>query len=41
MLQYGDNTAPFQKSFPVMGLKELFYNAISDIFKQVNLHIQA
>jgi len=40
MLQYGDNTAPFQKSFPVMGLKELFYNALLDLFKQVNLYSQ-
>ena len=28
MLQYGDTSAPFQKSFPSIGLKEMYYNPI-------------
>ena len=34
MLQYGDNSAPFQKSFPAMGIQELFYDARTDSLSQ-------
>ena len=30
MLQYGDSSVPFQKSFPTIGLVEIFYNPIKD-----------
>lgn len=34
MLQYGDSSAPFQKSFPTVGLKEMYYNPIKDTIIQ-------
>ena len=30
MLQYGDTSAPFKKNSPSIGLKEIFYDAVSD-----------
>jgi NADH-quinone oxidoreductase subunit C len=30
LLQYGDSTAPFQKSFSSIGLKEVIYDIITD-----------
>jgi NADH:ubiquinone oxidoreductase subunit C len=40
MLQYGDNTTPFQKSFPSIGLKEMYYNPIKDTIIQNPITIQ-
>lgn len=40
MLQYGDSTAPFQKSFPTIGLREMFYNPIKDTIIQNPISIQ-
>lgn len=30
MLQYGDSSAPFKKNYPSIGLKEYFYDSITD-----------
>jgi NADH:ubiquinone oxidoreductase subunit C len=40
MLQYGDTSAPFQKSSPSIGLKEIFYDSINDILVQNPVSIQ-
>jgi NADH-quinone oxidoreductase subunit C len=40
LLQYGDNSFPFQKSFPSIGLKEMFFNPIKDTLIQSNVNIQ-
>lgn len=40
MLQYGDTSAPFKKSFPTVGLKELYYNACTDLIHQSPLQLQ-
>ena len=40
MLQYGDSSAPFQKSFPSIGLKEMYYNPIKDTIIQNPVSIQ-
>jgi hypothetical protein len=40
MLQYGDSSAPFQKSFPTIGLREMFYNPIKDTIVQSPVTIQ-
>ena len=40
LLQYGDNSFPFQKSFPSIGLKEMFFNPIKDTLIQSNVSIQ-
>jgi NADH:ubiquinone oxidoreductase subunit C len=40
MLQYGDSSAPFQKSFPSVGLKEMFYNPIKDTIIQNPVSLQ-
>lgn len=40
MLQYGDASAPFQKSFPSIGLKEMYYNPIKDTIIQNPVSIQ-
>jgi NADH:ubiquinone oxidoreductase subunit C len=40
MLQYGDSTAPFQKSFPSIGVKELFYSPTKDTLVQNHLSVQ-
>ena len=40
MLQYGDSSAPFQKSFPSIGLKEMFYNPIKDTIIQSPVSLQ-
>jgi NADH:ubiquinone oxidoreductase subunit C len=34
MLQYGDSSAPLQKSFPSIGLREMFYDPIKDVVVQ-------
>ena len=40
LLPYGDNSFPFQKSFPSLGLKEIFYDSIKDTLIQSNLNSQ-
>ena len=40
MLQYGDSSAPFQKSFPSIGLKEMYYNPIKDTIIQNPVSVQ-
>jgi len=40
LLQYGDSSFPFQKSFPTIGLKEMFYNPIRDTLIQSSISIQ-
>ena len=40
MLQYGDSSAPFQKSFPTIGLREMFYNPVKDTIVQSPVTIQ-
>jgi hypothetical protein len=40
MLQYGDTSAPFRKSFPTVGLRELYYDPIQDGVAQQNLTLQ-
>lgn len=40
LLQYGDSTAPFTKSFPTIGVKELFYSPVKDTLIQNHLSVQ-
>ena len=40
MLQYGDSSTPFNKSFPSIGENELVYNPINDTINQVPISIQ-
>ncbi len=40
MLQYGDSSSPFQKSFPTVGLKEMFYNPVKDVIVQSPVTLQ-
>jgi hypothetical protein len=40
MLQYGDSSAPFQKSFPSIGLKEIYYNSVKDCLVQNKVSIK-
>jgi NADH:ubiquinone oxidoreductase subunit C len=40
MLQYGDSTSPFQKSFPSIGLKEVFYEPLRDTVIQNPISVQ-
>lgn len=40
MLQYGDSTGPFQKSFPSIGTREMFYNPIKDTIIQNPVSLQ-
>lgn len=40
MLQYGDSTSPFQKLFPTIGLKEMYYNPIKDTIIQNPISVQ-
>lgn len=40
MLQYGDTTAPLQKSFPSIGTREIFYDTVTDLLIQVPVSIQ-
>lgn len=30
MLQYGDSSAPFRKSYPSVGLREIYYDSLND-----------
>tara|TARA_B100000787_G_scaffold170124_1_gene164148 strand:- start:5978 stop:6586 length:609 start_codon:yes stop_codon:yes gene_type:complete len=40
LLQYGDSTAPFQKSFPTIGVQEMFYDPIKDTLIQNPVTVQ-
>ena len=40
MLQYGDSTCPFQKSFPTIGLKEMYYEPLKDTVIQNPITLQ-
>ena len=40
MLVYGDTSSPMQKSFPSIGLREIFYDSTSDLLIQTNISIQ-
>lgn len=40
MLQYGDTSAPFKKSYPSVGLREIFYDSVSDLLIQQQTSIQ-
>jgi NADH:ubiquinone oxidoreductase subunit C len=40
MLQYGDASAPFRKSYPSIGVKEIFYDSVTDTLVQVPVSLQ-
>ena len=40
LLQYGDASAPFQKSHPSIGVKEVFYDSVTDNIIQVPVSTQ-
>jgi NADH-quinone oxidoreductase subunit C len=40
MLTYGDTSAPMKKSFPSIGVKEMFYDSTSDLLIQSPVSIQ-
>jgi len=40
LLQYGDTSVPFQKSYPSIGLRELFFDSVNDIVIQAPVTIQ-
>jgi NADH:ubiquinone oxidoreductase subunit C len=40
MLQYGDSSAPFLKSYPSVGTKEVFYDSVTDTLVQVPVSLQ-
>jgi len=40
MLQYGDTSIPFQKLFPSIGLKELYYDPVKDTLIQNPVTLQ-
>jgi NADH:ubiquinone oxidoreductase subunit C len=40
MLQYGDTSAPMQKSFPSIGIREIFYDSLTDLLIQNPVSIQ-
>jgi NADH:ubiquinone oxidoreductase subunit C len=40
MLQYGDSSAPFRKSYPSIGTKEVFYDSVTDTLTQVSVSLQ-
>jgi NADH:ubiquinone oxidoreductase subunit C len=40
MLQYGDSSSPFQKFFPTIGLKEMYYNPMKDTIIQNPISVQ-
>jgi len=40
MLQYGDSSSPLKKSFPSVGLREMFYDPIKDIVIQNPVSMQ-
>jgi len=40
MLQYGDTSAPMQKSFPSIGTREIFYDTVTDLLVQQPVSVQ-
>ena len=40
MLQYGDSSMPLQKSFPTIGLREMFYDPVKDVVVQNPVSVQ-
>ena len=40
MLQYGDSSTPFKKSYPSIGTTEMFYNPIKDTLTQNPVSVQ-
>lgn len=40
MLPYGDTSAPMKKSFPSIGVKEIFYDSVSDLLIQNPVSVQ-
>ena len=40
MLQYGDTSAPMQKTFPSVGIREIFYDSVSDLLIQNPVSLQ-
>lgn len=40
LLQFGDTSAPMQKSFPSVGMREIFYDLISDWIIQQPISLQ-
>ena len=40
MLQYGDTSAPFQKAYPSIGTKEVFYDSNNDLIVQLPISLQ-
>lgn len=40
MLQYGDCTFPFQKSFPTIGVREMYYDSVKDTIIQTPISVQ-
>ena len=40
MLQYGDSSSPFQKSFPTIGLKEMYCEPLKDTIIQNPISVQ-
>jgi NADH:ubiquinone oxidoreductase subunit C len=40
MLQYGDSSAPFRKSYPSIGLKEVVFDSVTDTLIQVPVSTQ-
>jgi NADH:ubiquinone oxidoreductase subunit C len=40
MLQYGDSSAPFRKSYPSVGLREVYYDSVNDSLLHSPVSIQ-
>ena len=40
MLQYGDSSAPFRKSYPSIGTREVVYDSVTDNLVQVPISLQ-
>ena len=40
LLQYGDTSTPFRKSYPSIGTKETIYDSTDDYIKQNKVSIQ-
>lgn len=40
MLVYGDTSAPFKKSFPTIGIREIYYDSVTDLLVQAPVTIQ-
>ena len=40
MLPYGDTSSPMRKSFPSVGIKEIFYDSVTDLLIQTPVSLQ-